>query len=124
MARELAERLDAAHGGESPVVVNIANPGLCKSNLFRHCPFFVRWFLAIPLYIWGRTSEVGARALLAAATGGRETHGKYVDSGKVDDPSSFVLSREGKMVQERVYDELMQILESIEPGVPSNITEK
>ena len=124
VARELADRLDAAHGGESPVVVNIANPGLCKSSLFRNVPVYVQFVTTALCLFIGRTSEQGARALLAATTGGRESHGQYVDSGKVDDPSPFVLSPEGKAVQKRVWDELMEILEGIEPGVTSNITSR
>ncbi|KAK4138669.1 NAD(P)-binding protein [Trichocladium antarcticum] len=124
VARELAERLNAAHGDRSPVTVNIANPGLCKSSLFRNTPFYVRWAMAAACFVLGRTSEVGSRALLAAATMGRTSHGRYVDSGRVDCPSAFVMSWEGRMVQPALFDELMEILESIAPGVTGNITDK
>ncbi|KAL2162674.1 hypothetical protein VTH06DRAFT_6510 [Thermothelomyces fergusii] len=120
--RELAARLDAAAApGPSPIVVNAANPGLCKSGLFRNVFLVARLFLAVATFAIGRTSEQGSRALLAAAAGGRETHGKYVDCGRVDDPSPFVLSKEGRAVQQRVWDELMEILDGIEPGVSANV---
>ncbi|KAL2152507.1 hypothetical protein VTH82DRAFT_5691 [Thermothelomyces myriococcoides] len=119
--RELAAQLDAANAGTSPVVVNAANPGLCKSSLFRNVFLIGQFFLAIVTFVIGHTSEQGARALLAAATGGRETHGKYVDCGKVDDPSPFVMSKKGEVAQKRVWDELMEILDGIEPGVSANV---
>ncbi|KAL2177945.1 uncharacterized protein P884DRAFT_222463 [Thermothelomyces heterothallicus CBS 202.75] len=119
--QELAAQLDAASAGASPIVVNAANPGLCKSSLFRNVFLIGQFFLAILTFVLGHTSEQGARALLAAAAGGRKTHGKYVDCGKVDDPSPFVLSKEGKVVQKRVWDELMEILDGIEPGVSANV---
>lgn len=119
--RELAAQLDAANAGTSPVVVNAANPGLCKSSLFRNVFLIGQFFLAIVTFVIGHTSEQGARALLAAATGGRETHGKYVDCGKVDDPSPFVMSKKGEVAQKKVWDELMEILDGIEPGVSANV---
>ncbi|KAK4240486.1 hypothetical protein C8A03DRAFT_31412 [Achaetomium macrosporum] len=121
IVQELAERLDASSATGSPVVVNTANPGLCKSSLFRDLPWYAQPFVASTMLLLGRTLEEGSRALMAAAAGGRESHGKYVDSGKVDNPSPFVLSEEGKAVQKRAWDELMGILEDIEPGVLSGV---
>lgn len=123
VVQELAERLDAASAGASPVVVNTANPGLCKSQLFRSVNAVGQFVLALAGLVIARTSEQGSRALMVAVAGGRESHGKYVDSGRVDDPSPFALSEEGKAVQKRVWDELMEILEGIEPGVTANVTQ-
>ncbi|KAK4149226.1 hypothetical protein C8A00DRAFT_38175 [Chaetomidium leptoderma] len=123
VVQELAERLDASSAGSSPIVVNTANPGLCKSSLFRHVNMVVRAALGLVMFVMARTMEHGSRALLAAAAAGRESHGRYVDSGTVDDPSSFVMSEEGKAVQKRVWAELMEILEGIEPGVTANVTQ-
>jgi retinol dehydrogenase 12 len=121
--QELAERLDAASAGASPVVVNTANPGLCKSSLFRDVHAIGQLMVTGLTLLIGRTSEQGSRALMAAVDGGRESHGKYVDSGKVEDPSFFVQSEKGKAVQKRLWDELMEILEGIEPGVTRNVTQ-
>ncbi|KAK3906534.1 hypothetical protein C8A05DRAFT_29575 [Staphylotrichum tortipilum] len=123
IAEELAERLDAGSAGASPVIVNTANPGLCKSSLFRDVFFIGRILVASMVFLLGRTSEEGSRALMAAATGGRETQGKYVDSGKVDSPSQLVQSKEGREVRQRVWGELMTILEGIEPGVTLNVNQ-
>lgn len=124
VVRELAERLDACYAGASPVVANTANPGLCKSALFRSVPLYVRAISALGCFLLGRTCEEGARALLAAVAGGRESHGQYVDSGKVDAPSPFVLTEEGKALQKRLWDELLEVLEGIEPGVADSVRQR
>ena len=122
LVQELAERLDAAGHDAKPIVVNTANPGLCKSGLFRHVFFVGQLFVSALTALIGRSSEQGSRALMAAVAGGRESHGQYVDSGKVMDPSPFVLSEQGKAAQKRVWEELVEILEGIEPGVTGNVT--
>lgn len=69
----------------------------------------------------GRTTEMGSRTLVAAASAGEESHGKYMTDCLVREPSKWVRSDEGKKSQERVYKELLEILEGIEPGVTKNI---
>ncbi|KAK4179822.1 putative Dehydrogenase/reductase [Triangularia setosa] len=122
LARELANRLDASSpAGNSKVIVNSVNPGLCKSGLFDKVPVIVSLFIGSLSLIFARSSEQGSRTLLAAAAGGRETHGKYMDAAKVAQPSSFVLSDEGKRSQKRAWEELVSILDGVEKGVSGNI---
>lgn len=64
---------------------------------------------------------MGSRELVHAAAAGPETHGKWLDSHKIREPSAFVRSKEGQMLQTRVYEELMGILEQVEPGIIKNI---
>ena len=96
---------------------------MCKSQLFRNVDPIRGFLLAVGMFLMGRTIEHGSRALMAAVAGGRESHGKYVDSGKVDDTSAFVMSEKSKPTQKKVWDELMEILEGIEPGVTANVTQ-
>ncbi|KAL1837739.1 hypothetical protein VTJ49DRAFT_3431 [Mycothermus thermophilus] len=121
--RELAERLNAAHhpSHPSPVVVNTANPGMCKSDLFRNLPAAGRVVVGALNQLLGRSSDQGARALMAAVAAGRESHGKYVDSARIVEPGSFVRSETGGMVQKKVWGELMEILDGVEPGVSGNV---
>ena len=68
-----------------------------------------------------RTTEYGSRTLFHAGIQGPESHGAYLSNcGKVD-PSPFVLSEEGKLAQKRVWEELLQKLETIEPGISKNL---
>ncbi|KAK3378006.1 short-chain dehydrogenase/reductase-like protein [Podospora didyma] len=117
MARELAERASSS----SSVVINSTNPGLCWSELSRNTPYFIRPLLKGGLYLLARSTEVGSRCLMAAADAGPESHGKYIDSCQVSPPNWFVLSDDGVRAQRRVYAELLEIVEGIEPGITKNI---
>ncbi|KAK4104931.1 NAD(P)-binding protein [Parathielavia hyrcaniae] len=125
LVQELAERLDAANAGVSSIVVNTANPGLCESRLFRDIHTVAQALLSVAKFFFGRTSEEGSRALMAAVAAGRASHGKYVDSGKVDDQSPFARSEKGKEVQKKVWDELVTTLcwqADVEPCIDPNVT--
>lgn len=51
--------------------------------------------------------------------GERESRGKYMSDGKVEEEalSAFVRSQEGKVTGERVWEELRGILEKVDEGV-------
>ncbi|RAK95957.1 short-chain dehydrogenase/reductase [Aspergillus ibericus CBS 121593] len=115
LARALADRV----AGDQ-VVVNCLNPGLCRSQLSREMDTaLVRGVL----HLLGRTLEVGGRTLVAAAAAGRESHGQYMSNGELapHELSSFVTSDDGRKTQQRVWEELSQILEKIQPGVMQNV---
>ena len=69
------------------------------------------------LRLIGRTSEVGARTLTSAIAAGEETHGRYLSECQVKPPSVFVRSEKGLQVQTKVWNELLQLLGTISPGV-------
>ncbi|KAJ9605941.1 hypothetical protein H2200_009790 [Cladophialophora chaetospira] len=100
-----------------PVTVNCVNPGLCHSELARHLGFA----MVIIKAILARSSEVGSRTLVHAASSGPETHGQYLSDCKIALPSDFVLSAEGIEAQERVWEELTQSLERISPGIMADL---
>lgn len=118
IVRELASRMPP----NDSVIINCINPGFCRTDLFRHAPFPLSYILKIGLHLLGRTSEMGSRTLMAAAAADKRSHGKYMDSCIVRDPSRLVCSKEGEELQRQVYDELMDILEGIQPGVTKNIS--
>lgn len=114
VVRQIAPRLAG-----SGVVLNVLNPGLCHSELSREAGLgleIMKFFLA-------RSSEVGSRTLVAAATAGKESHGKYMTDGLVADKalSPFVQSEDGTAAAKKVWKELSEILEKIQPGVVKNI---
>lgn len=115
IARELAKHLSSS--SNNPVIINAVAPGFCKSRISRNMSFAGRLSVSLSLALIGRTTEMGARTLVSAAAAGRESHGQYLDSCRVSAPSAFVRSEEGQKVQPRVYGELMEVLEGIEPGV-------
>lgn len=118
LAREMLAPGSATRGG---VVLNTVNPGFCRTALFRDNKFPASAFLWCTSRILGRSAESGSRCLVYAAAAGPETHGVWLDSCEEREPSAFVRSKEGEVVGDRVYEELMGILEGVEPGVTENI---
>jgi NAD(P)-dependent dehydrogenase (short-subunit alcohol dehydrogenase family) len=100
-----------------PVTINAVNPGLCHSELGRDFPTIAFWLIKIVL---ARSTEIGSRTLVHAASQGTESHGQYMSDCEIGTPAPFVTSEEGKRAQDRVWDELVQKLEVIRPGVTSN----
>lgn len=118
-ARELSRQVESGDGEK--VVVNFLDTGLCRTSLFRGETFPMSWILGSVMWLIGRTSEMGSRILLWAASAGPETHGRYVEDCRVGFESAFVRSEEGRLAQEKVWRELVEILEGIEPGVTKQL---
>ncbi|GKT42810.1 short chain dehydrogenase citE [Colletotrichum spaethianum] len=104
---------------EYPVTVNTVNPGFCHSELARDLKD--RWSMWLMKLLLARTTEYGSRNLVYAGSAGAESHGHYVSDCAVAKPSPFVRSKEGKEAQDRVWVELKQKLEAIQPGVTSKM---
>lgn len=116
LARELASRLSPA---EPMVVVNLINPGLCHSELARNAG----WGLWLMKLVLARSTEMGSRTLFHGASSGKETQGQYLHDarGADDQVSAFVKSEEGKKAQKKIWKELGDKLERIQPGVMAMI---
>lgn len=113
--RALAEKYPSSR---FPVAINLVNPGLCHSELGRDFDTYTFWALKLVL---ARTTEVGSRTLVHAASQGAESHGQYMTDCTTGAPSAYVTSDEGKRAQQRVWDELVDKLESIKPGCMSGL---
>jgi hypothetical protein len=87
----------------------------------RHAIFPLNVLAWIGKRLIGRSTEMGSRTLVAAASAGEESHGKYMTDCRVREPSKWVRSEKGKEAQKKVYKELLMILEEIEPGITRNI---
>jgi hypothetical protein len=87
----------------------------------RHAVFPLNLLAWVGKRLIGRSTEMGSRTLVTAASAGDESHGKYMMDCLVREPSKWVRSEKGKEAQKRVYEELLMILEEIEPGVTKNI---
>jgi len=118
--RSLAAAMSSSSSSPK-VILNTVSPGLCHSSLMRDASGLVYYALNGMKAIFARTTEVGARNFIAAACAGEESHGQYMSECVVKEPSDFVRSREGEVTQQRVYEELMAILEKIQPGIGKNI---
>lgn len=113
--RALAARYPSSN---FPVTVNCVNPGLCHSELGRDIPTFPFWLIKLVL---ARSTEVGSRTLVHAASQDGASHGQYMSDCNTGTPSSFVTSKEGQQAQERVWNELVTKLEAIKPHCLSSL---
>ncbi|KAL9131489.1 MAG: hypothetical protein Q9217_000568 [Psora testacea] len=110
--RELASRTQES--GKPDVIINFLNPGLCHSELAREAGLglmLMKLFLA-------RTAEQGSRTLVHAVESGTETHGQYLHNCEVATPARLVTDDEGPKLQKRVWNELSEKLEKIQPVLP------
>lgn len=113
VVRQLATRLSG-----TGVVINMLNPGLCRTEIARDAGRLVSLFMLA----LGRSAEVGSRTLVAAAGAGESSHGKYMTDGVIADHklSPFARSKEGRQAGAKVWKELYQILHEISPeGLPN-----
>lgn len=102
-----------------PVTINMLNPGFCHSELTREVGAFHP--LQLMKLLIARTTDVGSRTLVHAATCGPETHGQYMSDCEIEPPSKLVRSHEGELLQPMIYKELCLNLEKIAPGCTSNL---
>ncbi|RDW80313.1 WW-containing oxidoreductase [Coleophoma cylindrospora] len=118
LVRALAECL-ATQKQEFHVSVNTLTPGLCRSSLIRDLRGLFAIQLAIMILLLARTTEVGSRTLVHAIGQGAESHGKYMNDGKIQEHalSAFVRSPEGKQASEKMWEELMIKLEVHQPNI-------
>lgn len=77
--------------------------------------------LTLAKKIFCRTTEVGSRTLVHAGLGGKDTHGAYLSDCKITPCAALVEGKEGPEMQKRVWAELAEKLEHIEPGVTKNL---
>ncbi|KZT59756.1 NAD(P)-binding protein [Calocera cornea HHB12733] len=118
--RSLAEHIPPT----SPLTVNAVNPGLCHSDLTRN-----RKKVTWNFYIWklfnARSTEVGSRTLLHAALSKdmQGLSGKFTNACAVAEESDLVISPEGKVIQDRVWEETKEILEKADPKVKAILSE-
>lgn len=117
--RKLAQAADAS--GKGRVVINSLDPGLCRTQLFRGLPFPFNWVLGPALAVFGRTAEMGSRTLMAAAFGDYETHGRWMANCKLHSWPPVMAGAEGERVMDKLWGELAEHLEGMEPGVMDNV---
>ncbi|KAK7689994.1 hypothetical protein QCA50_006636 [Cerrena zonata] len=116
--RALAAHLEPT----SNIIVNTVTPGLCRSDLARNLPPNPRLEAQLPL---ARSSEEGSRQLIWAAIGpenataeeAKKLHGQYVHNTEIKQPSEWTISDEGKVVQEKVWNETVEILSKVSPSL-------
>ncbi|RAH64715.1 NAD(P)-binding protein [Aspergillus aculeatinus CBS 121060] len=117
--RELVARLSTKQeddaDGTPPVIINIVNPGLCASDLARAEPPSV--IARIARQILERTTEVGARTLVLAASAPKSSHGELQSDGKNQNVEGWIYTEVGRRVQKKVFEQTLKVLEERRPGI-------
>lgn len=80
--REMAKLMEASPK-EGKVILNCLNPGHCRSEMMRETTGMFKYFVKGITALMARTTEVGARTLIAGVAAEYETHGTYMDDSKV-----------------------------------------
>ncbi|KAK3402675.1 hypothetical protein B0T20DRAFT_485373 [Sordaria brevicollis] len=117
LVRAWAERCPVAKTG---VTINCVQPGFVKSGLFKFDGSLMVAVAGVMQWVLARGTEGGSRCLVNAAgwgmgegKGGKgeNSHGKYLSDCRVEEPSELVTGEEGKVLQERIWEELRGKLE-------------
>lgn len=72
--------------GKTGVVVNMVNPGLCRTGLARYSTWYYQLYIdVVRVLLRARSAEAGSRTILYGVAGaaGEETHGKFLSGCEV-----------------------------------------
>jgi NAD(P)-dependent dehydrogenase (short-subunit alcohol dehydrogenase family) len=113
--------LNAHLPSSTPVVVSAVDPGYCYSELRRSFTGVMAVFDWLMERALAFPTEVGSRRLVWAALSNQDhpekLRGEYTASFQVLEASDFVISPEGAKIQDRTWDELVDILGKVDPRV-------
>ncbi|CAK5267280.1 unnamed protein product [Mycena citricolor] len=104
----------------TPVVIDAVNPGFCRSELNREAVGLAGILFAIMQLLLAHTTEEGSRQLIYAALAegtGEKLRGQFVTNYGVSEVSDFVLTPMGVKLQDRLWDDLIDILQKVDPKV-------
>lgn len=89
----------------------------------RHAQFPLNALGWVGKRLIGRSAEEGSRTLVHAASveGAEGTHGAYLANCRRGKVSKWVESEKGRETQNRVWEEMVDILGAIEYGLGNNI---
>ncbi|KAK1242778.1 hypothetical protein MKX08_005590 [Trichoderma sp. CBMAI-0020] len=115
-ARELAALVPVS---ESGVIINVVDPGMCKTKLTRNVSLIDRLMGWLAKAAMGRTPEMGSRTLIHAIAATEESHGKYLTACEIRDDHipEWMTDESGKVLQKQIWTELAERLDNIQPGV-------
>ncbi|KAG7419871.1 hypothetical protein DER46DRAFT_596097 [Fusarium sp. MPI-SDFR-AT-0072] len=116
---QLAKAIELS--GKGYIIVNGVHPGFCSTPLFDNTPWPFNLIFKGLLALFGRTPEVGSRALLAGAFADESLNGKFMSNGAFHELPKIIQGDEGEKMCRQVWEELSGILEEIETGVIERI---
>ncbi|RSL38694.1 hypothetical protein CEP53_014654, partial [Fusarium sp. AF-6] len=117
--QKLAKACDSSAKGH--VLINALAPGLCNTAFYQRSSSTMANFLLRALFwpFW-RDAEMGSRTIMAAAFAGEDTHGKWMSHCKLQRWPGLMAGEDGENMVDRVWAELVVIMEGIQGGVTGN----
>ncbi|KAK7007445.1 hypothetical protein R3P38DRAFT_3031127 [Favolaschia claudopus] len=98
----------------TPLVIDAVNPGLCKTELMRDVKGFMAMIFGALMNVLAFTAEEGSRQLVFGAIAHPDKpdalRGQYLSACRIFEVSDFILSAEGVKAQNRIWNELVEIL--------------
>jgi hypothetical protein len=120
MVRGLAEAVDVSGKAKGHVCINAVDPGLCSTWLFRRVYFPVNVLLAAVLAVVARSAEMGSRTLMAGVFA-EGTHGGFMAHCRAGTWPTLIQGEGGKVLNDKIWREMLDVMEGIEPGVTRNL---
>ncbi|KAJ4468314.1 hypothetical protein J3R30DRAFT_3386098 [Lentinula aciculospora] len=116
-----ARALQARLSKYPSIIVDAVNPGYCYSGFRTNFTGFRAFLDHLMEKLFAITTEEGGRQLVWAAVGGsgvEETlKGGYVSFGEVVEPSDFSISKEGQALEEKYWNQQLDILKAVDPRI-------
>jgi NAD(P)-dependent dehydrogenase (short-subunit alcohol dehydrogenase family) len=110
-----------------PLIVNSVCPGYCYSAFRRNFTGLRALFDRLMEMALARSTEEGSRNLVWAAIGAEEKkdelRGAFISLAQVSEPSDYVIGEEGKVAEEKLWDNLIEELIKVEPKVQQIVKE-
>ncbi|KAH7313644.1 hypothetical protein B0I35DRAFT_452053 [Stachybotrys elegans] len=109
---------------QTGVVMNIVAPGMCWTGLGRDTGSVTKAVLAGLRATGARTPEVGSRVIVSGLVMGDESHGKLISGSKIKEhwQPTWFSNAEGQQLQKDIWKELVDILETVQPGCISQLS--
>ncbi|RTE74124.1 hypothetical protein BHE90_011445 [Fusarium euwallaceae] len=118
--QKLAKAYDSSAKGH--VLINALAPGLCNTAFYkRSSSTMANFLLRVLFWPFWRDAEMGSRTIMAAAFADEDTHGKWMSHCKLQRWPGLMVGEDGEDMADRVWAELVVIMEGIQGGVTRNI---
>lgn len=109
----------SANNDNTSVVVNIVNPGWCRTELSRAKSSNIVERICSAWFGW--TAEKGSRVYVHALAAGRGSHGKYLSECQFKSESQYVRSARGRQIQKKMWADLVKRIRHVAPEIAASI---
>ena len=92
------------------VIINTVCPALCRTNLGRDFSGIMKTGVGLFQLVMARSAEQGARSYVSGVLLGSEGHGGFWSHDALYKKGDLVTSEKGKVLQKRVWKEIIEIL--------------